>query len=289
MRLQAVSSLSDNADFERRLSATLLRIRSSLGLSDSTFLEMLGAKKNQKKYSVKNLESLCRAIDLNIDLLFSGQIDYSVLIKNYRTAALSLPERYSPPEQQLSRARSVYALFQHVQIFHGEDYAKSLLSRLQVHPEFLQDPSALISPLLAADAVEILLSEGFHSNQIFDMGTMTLGITRLTPLGRILQQKSSARELYQSVHEELVDQFDHVFDYSLLKITQNSCTVVIQPKERTFDLFRTLVFGNKGMCHFKRGVYASLLGNIRKHFAHIHEKECMYEGADRCIYELTWA
>lgn len=284
------------SDLQLSLHKTVHRIQSTLDLDDQSYSEYLRLsettlkkiKRGRTTYSIENIHSLCSRLDLSFDRVLQGEIDFPSLEKQFHGNISTLPERYLNPQHQLGKARAIIGLFDYLDIYYGEDYTRSIRRWLQFRSTALTDPLTPVSPLILIDALKKLEEDGIKDKRVLLTGTHNLIINGNTLFGRILSKKPNPSELYRSIHEELLGYYDQLFDYRLLRLSPNDCLIEVKMKDQTKDLFSTHVLGGRSVCLYKQGVYISCVGNIQEPLAKIKESECMYKGAPRCVYQLSW-
>ena len=278
------------------LRRTVDKIRQTLVLNDSDFIEVVGMKlstfqrikRGQADYTLRHIETLCHALDLNISLVFSGDIDYVALSKAFAGDYRTVPERYANPKQQVARVRAVRSMIHFAGVSRSYEFAGRILSRLQLVPEQLLNPDDFISPLIGIDLLREFKTEGMADESFKHMGNMTLGVIRDSRLGKDMAEKESPTALYRAIFEEFGDSFDRLWSYRLIKINAVGCTMEVRQQESTSDSFASPVIGNRQTCLFLQGVFSSFLGTQNNRYARLLETECMYQGGARCVYHLHW-
>lgn len=274
----------------------MIEIQEALGLSVNDFCDLLGT--TPKRYDkIKNgvashqalrLENFCDHLGITCENLIDGRVDLSALSKQFRSKNPPLPHIYLDDPIRLSKARSFLGIVSFVQEFYGKDFSRSILRRMQIASTIHIDPNEFVSLNLILDLLKELKREGFSDPELQGTGNMTFTINSPTELGHALSGAKSTKDLYRSVHEELLRYFDHIFDYKILNLKNDSCLTEIKPKAEFIHLMKSPVIGSREYCVFKQGVFSSLLAHREGRFAKTHEHECMYLGSNRCVYEVKW-
>ncbi|MGE4233472.1 MAG: hypothetical protein AB7F43_09105 [Bacteriovoracia bacterium] len=284
--------------FNKRLIRTIEKIQRTLGLASSDFSDLLImspedyllCRKGQKDFTIQNLAALAQNLDINPELLFSGGLDFQTLAKSYFGKMPSMPERYCDPSHFLSRTRAIQTILSYTDLYCSKDYSLRILGKLQLKPIHFQVPEVFISPYVGADLLKTLSHDGFGETHIQAMGLMTSSLIRRTAFGQALAKLETPRKLYEYLFDEMVENFDHTFEYKLLYSSDSEIRVESRPRESSCSIFATHIVGNKEMCFFKQGVAASFLKLAGSDLMEIFESECLYEdkGANRCVYHIRW-
>ena len=278
------------------ISAVLVQIQDSIDLDDRSFSDLLEItpsafakiKAGNTTCPLKNLYALCDKLELSVGQVLKGNIDLAALDQQFHGNAATFPDKYQNPRHQLGKARALLGLFDYLDTYYGKEVSRSIRQQLQIRAQAFSDPMLPVSPMILIDALQRTQEIGLSDIEIKFSGTHNLLINRDTLLGKLLAAKSSAKELYRSIHEELRGYYDQLFDYQLVKLHSESCSIRVQLKESIQDVFSTFTLGNRQVCLYKQGVYASFLGNIQGPLARIQESQCMYKGDESCVYHLSW-
>lgn len=273
-----------------------MTIQEALGLSDSEYLKILEItpkefnkiKNSQSKFTTVAIGNLCDALELDIDRVFSGDIDYEAMCKHRHGENLTLPEKYSVPSQSLATARSILSKFSFLDRYYDPGYSRRLMRKFQIRPQIFNHPDLRVSPVIGIDIMKQLVRDGFDEHDLRLMGNHTIDVYRKTKLGRELSRFKTAKEIYRAMHEELMHYFDGLWDYQLTKLTDKGCTVAVTTKQRISDVFSDHTVGSREICLFRQGTYMTILSNIYPDVARLLESECMYSGGKRCIYHIYW-
>src|SRR4051812_33790892 len=127
--------MNSGQKFNRDLLTRILKLRNLLELDNREFAESLGVtprelsqiRLNGQDLSIQNLEKFCQAIQLNINNLFSGKIDYATVARHFRGDLMAMPEAYQGAEFRLGKLRAIQSIFEFMNLFYGFDYARMIL------------------------------------------------------------------------------------------------------------------------------------------------------------------
>jgi hypothetical protein len=291
--LDIETTTHNRIEFNSRLRRTVSNIRAAIEVDECTFSEMLGIGRDHysrivqgaEDYSIINLDSLSKAIELDIDLLYSGKIDYAALAKQFR-GDFALPERYSLPEQRIGRIRALKSIHCFLGSMYSFDYADGVFRRLQIKNIHLQNSSDFVGIWAVANVLAELKRDGLAAEIFQALGTMTTAVDN--KIDAAYSTLPNAKQLYRAVFEQYAEFFDRAYRYKLLRLTDRGCTMSVSLNDETPDRLKTSHFGNKQTCLFLQGVFSSFLRCTDNRFATVLESECMHEGGSRCVYHLRW-
>lgn len=282
-------SLIEFPDMLAKLKSYLLLNEQDLSkLMDISMDDIHGIFSRSKAVTPRALFLLARELNVNEENLLLGEIDFSSLVQHRAGNLQALPERYLIPSEQLSRARGIQVIFEYLSKLHGKTYAKSIFERLQIHSATFENLDGYVSSRIGQDLLNQLINDGFDENHIRSIGTMTL-LVNADNIGRILRTKKTPKDLYGTIHEEVISPYyDRAFSYGLETLTDHMCLISATPKEEALSAFDGKPAGGRAVCLYKQGTYISFLANIRSRFARVQELGCVYHGDAKCLYSLTW-
>jgi hypothetical protein len=279
-----------------RLRDTLFRIQDSIQIDRKSYQEILGISATRfaeiafqsSDISIYELYSIANALDLDIDLIFSGDIDYKALARRYKGDLKAIPEKYQNPSEKLGRARASQVIYSHLMIYHGERFARAYFRRLQLYPDAFTDSVEFVHPLIAIDLMKNLTREGYEENQIRSIGTMTLAVTPKVHQ-KALSKTKTPKNLYSYILEEFAPKYyDRMYQYKLDQLSNSKCRVITQTTEFAESVFRGKNIDNRESCLFRQGVFSSFLGVFGKRFARIEEISCIHRGDSKCVIDISW-
>jgi hypothetical protein len=282
---------------DRSLLETFDRICLALGISKTNLLGVLQLSEEQfdkierghAHFPIESLTHASDTFDVSLRGILSGDIDYGVLARHHGGDDHALPERYSNPEHFLARKRSVMGIMHYIRRLQGQDMVRDILRRVQVKPNHFADPEERMSPYLIKDLFTEAIASGFEQSHLREMGKSALEINKQTRVGAILSRATSPTELYSELHEKIMDRhYDKIFNYRIQSLTKTGIVMETTVNREGHEMLGTPLFGSRGVCLYKQGVYASFLGHIKFQYFNFRERACMYLGDDRCEFELSW-
>lgn len=290
------SQLSEHEILNSRLRQTIFRIQDCLDVNRKTFLEMMCISSERyaqiafqkSDITILELYSLAKALDLDLDLLYSGKLDFLEIARRFRGDLKAVPERYSDHSKMLGRARAAQLIFTHLTVYRGEAFARSYFKRLQLYPEAFSNPTDFVHPQIAMDLMKNFSKEGYSEDQIRGIGSMTLALTP-EPLRKQFLLTKTPKNLYSYLIEEYGPRsYDRMFHNCLDRITNDSCRVIISTTQLAQEVFGNHPIDNRESCLYRQGVFSSFVSIFGQNYAKIQEISCVHRGDEKCILDIVW-
>lgn len=296
MHLFNQNSLISQKSFNARMRLILKELKHALGVDARTFMDLIQVSamdyrqilKGTSEASIAGLHHLARSIHVNDSALYTGEIDFEAVGRQFRGDHHAVPKRYQDPMHQLSRTRGVQVLLTYFMVHRGAAFVDRILKTLQIRQEFFTDANRYISSKIVLDLFQQLTVQGIALDEMMHVGMLNIALTP-TELKKTLGAIHDPRQSYLYFHEELITKFyDRMFDYRLRKISNAGTVGEVHVREEAQDIFKEKILGSKAMCNYRKGVYSSHLLHSKSKVATVLESECMYEGGHRCVYHLSW-
>lgn len=238
--------------------------------------------------SVELLWSLSQTYGIDLDLLMNGKLDIPLFRSQLSGAHQRLPERYSIPEQMLSRGRAVLTAIDSIQTYLSENVCQNILRRLQISPARQFNPDEFVSMNLIVDLLQEVRRLGLSDQDMRQLGLRSSIVHQDHELGHALRRMKNGEEIYRAIHEEYLHFFDKNWNYRIHRMSTNSVDVMITLREETKNAFRSHHVGSRQGCLFRQGIYASMTMQSLGKPARISESRCMHVEGDHCLYHLNW-
>jgi hypothetical protein len=279
----------------RQLLERIERLREGLGIDPPLWCEILDVStadyvrilEGTQPLSLLSLEALASYLDLSLDLILAGQLDYAALCARIRGDAAALPERYM--QGAFSKRRTSINLLAYVEHAFGWPAVKRVLRRLQVHEAAFANPDELISLRFLEETCALLKEMGVDSQGFREMGSYSVVTNRDGSLGQLMAQAGSQRDLYSIMIEDASSRFyDTNFTYSLGRLSDEGCVIAARPTAEACDALGTRLPGSPEICLSKQGVFSSAAGYIGIPNLRVTEPRCIHRGDARCEYHVEF-
>lgn len=172
---------------------------------------------------ISKIHRLCQELNVSLDGIVSGDVDFSVLCRN------ALPTIYSGEYSYSSRFTSIYMLNFFRREF-GELAADSLCQRLQIRKEFFEDITETNTILLPSDICEYV-GKWYGEDLIQRMGRSSSLLFQNSSLGEELLGLRPRHFFEKLVFEVLPLKIERNYHWVIDRMSENSVTLSGKPKE----------------------------------------------------------
>jgi hypothetical protein len=272
---------------------TVENIKKVLVLDDDSIASMLLIKpshyqklqKRNKLPSLSSLDKLTSRLGLNLNSLFSEQIDYMRLRERFYGNVYALPTRYD--YGKLSKSRTIINCLDYLSIKYNDNVKYTVLGQLQIDPLFFEDDDRTMNINVISDLCTFLKkSFHFEKEDFMSLGRWSYQVNKDNELGKKLSSYNKAPDMFNAICKELSTAFEKNFDYDLKSISGNTVTIQSRPSEEAQDLLRSKLVGNSTTCLTKMGVLSSFSQYLSLPAAKVEKTKCMYQGDKITEYEI---
>jgi hypothetical protein len=282
-------------DIGKKLAVSLERLRIELNVDRALWSDILGITpaeyekvlQQKMQVSLTALEALANYLDVSMDMLISGGIDYRAMAARLRGELTILPERYTVGA--FSSKRTVVNLLAFLEESYGWRMVKLLLRRLQVHEAAFQDSDGSINIRFQGDLCDQLIARGFTVSDLRRLGAYSPVTNKSSAIGKILGSSRDSVEVYTRMIEEASVLYDKNCDYSILSMDRRGCSIAARPTVEAQDALKTKTPGSLGSCSTKAGVFESATSYIHAPSSHVNEIRCIHRGDPVCEYRVDFS
>lgn len=277
------------------LSDQVERLRITLGLDEKRWTEVLDIspadyaefRQNQKDISIIALVRIADHLQLTLESIMNGHVDYQVVAARYNGNQTALPERYQ--EGAGSRRRSSLNLLNAAEELLGWRARAMAMRHLQVTEAVFANPDELINLRFNTDLCEYL-GKNYGGNHLFyQMGAYSLVNNLNTPIGAYMAASPSVKEAHPRFIEEIVSkQWEKNYTYKILKLTDTLCVAEGVPNPDIADSLKIRHPGSTAVCQTKVGIISAIPGYMALPFSHAEEIKCVHRGDEKCVYEMDF-
>lgn len=278
------------------LAETLERLRATLDLEPKAWAELLQMTTTEydeviagrRSLSVVSLAMLTEHLDLSMEAVVNGNVDYQAAAARFMGNLGYVPERYLLSAN--SKRRTTINLLNYVEDFLGWESRRQILRYFNLAEAVFADPDAPINILFHADVCEYLRRyKSFDQDDFFAMGAYSVVTNCTSQLAEILSTQESPSELYRVAIEELVPRyFENNHLYRITDLSKTKCVIESRANPEVLEAFKTERLGNPDSCATRMGVGASLLGYRGLPFADTRETACVHRGDAVCRIEFDY-
>jgi hypothetical protein len=279
----------------RRLISSLERIRFTLNLSDKEWNDLLEVsstdyervRKGLRQLPVTSVAKLAERLDLTLEALLEGNIDYMALSARARGDTGYLPEQYRIGAR--SKRWSSINYLAYIEANWGWKARVQSLRHLQVSDSVFLKPEERINLRFLSDLLEFFRMRGYSDFHFFGMGAHTLITYRNAPFGRTLAAADDVPEMYDLlVNELLPTHIEKNFTYRLLRMNGTGCVIEAVPTPGLAESMGLRQLGSPAVCMTKVGLTASIPGYAGLPYSKVHESKCIHRGDTSCRLEVDF-
>jgi hypothetical protein len=269
-----------------------------LGLTASKWGDLLGltddeyAKKyNQDSFGVQidTISTLAETLDLSMDSIFKGDIDYTVLARHCRGDLHCISERYVGAAS-LSPIRSVANLLSYVEFRCGDPVRQMLMRNLQLHSSAFSSLDRRVNILLVTDLAAECRSIGLMDDDFIAAGEQLL-VFEYDRMSRKLEEErvpKKTKDIYSYYIEGLPKHVERTFSYEIAALDNDGCVIHSDLTDEVRDGLKTQTYGSKDVCLMRKGILSCppAYGGLPR--AKVEKMACVHQGDDECVYDIRF-
>jgi hypothetical protein len=226
-------------------------------------------------------------LQIRLDALMSGRIDYAALEKQVNGGGDALPERYSVGT--FSRRRTSLHLIDYCDQHIGWDFTDRMLKTLQLRRAAFSDPDAMICMTAPVDLSDMIGQVTGDMKLLFNAGANSLKVNKNSPFADAIRKSGSIRRAYELLFTELMGFFDaknHV--YWITHIDDSSCTFESKCHDELTDTLKVSKVGSTYTCATRAGVAAAVAGFLGAPLPYVVESQCQHRGDPVCRFHIHY-
>ena len=279
----------------KKLWTTLSDIQTTISVDDGTFSDFLELpvqrfrqlRNTKKAPSVCAIDSIAEKLNLDIEHMLGGNIDFTALSEHFFGNDAYVPDKYLVAAH--SRRRTSAQILAYIGRFHGQSSKTALLRRFQIHETAFTDLNKTININFLSDLCATIETMGFSKSEIEKMGAYSFVQNRNTELGHILSSHKSLRSLHEDIFASTVGKyFDTNFHYKLIELTDEHCVFESIENRDICDELGMPHIGTKTTCAIKRGTTASLAKYLGHNNSKVQETHCIHHGDRSCRFLVSF-
>lgn len=229
------------------------------------------------------LQQLSEYFGVRVDAMLAGRVNYWALAERFGLNA-PLPQNYR--EIAYSRVREVLPLLGFVLDLKGEAARDKMLASFGIEYAAISEPDQPISVQLTLDLFRELLSSKILTDGTFQK---LIDQTRSEAVHGFLHPIYQTHESVLPLIITLVSNAHHYqrnFSYEISGLQKDRLELSIEPTPHMNKvLYRDEVLGDV-LCRYRKAYIAQFPKYIGRRPLEVSESECMYHGAERCLYRF---
>lgn len=278
----------------QRINSFLEKGQDALGLEINEFAErfldcrpdQLAQWKSQpKKLPIRALSDLCQKLNLSLECVFEGRVDYDVLFNQYYGNLNVLPQRYTKFAN--SKARTIKIITDYCRSNIGDHFQRQVFRYFQISEKFIQNENNQINLNLVRDLLAYVKRYQGDENIYYNMGLSSVSAFAQSPAGPTLSVQKKISGLFQCMFEDLIHHIELNCDYRISKLGTEKIVLDVIPKRDIQDALATKRPGSWEICQYKKGIISSLPLHISWPRSEVEKTKCIHRGDARCTYEVN--
>ena len=276
----------------KNLAASLESIRLALNLNAQDWCELLQLSNREyqritdlrKQIPGSRLVTLAHSLDLSIESLLTGRIDYRALSAHLSGDTTFIPEKYLTAA--FSKRRTLSNILRYVDTTLGGHVSLNVLRTLQVTPSALRATEEDINIQFATDVLTELKRRNLPASYFERLGMNSIVQTQNSTFGRALSECRTTLELYRTFCEEKISYHEKNGTYEVIKGPDQSLVVEFISNPEVNEILKMKYFGSQEICDFKTGVISKIPHYIGKAGAATQKTHCVHWGHQTCRWTV---
>jgi hypothetical protein len=278
-----------------KLWETIDRISQTLGLELDELSDLLlltekqiqTHKQSRIDPSLTSIDHLSLRLNLSLEKIITGNIDYQALAQHQFGNLNYLPEKYQ--KCALGRRRANLVILNFIEAHFGWRERASILRHFQMNEAIFADPDAPISIDFGADLLEYLVKYRLKKSLIPEMGKHSFLTTSPAPVKNELIDCKSVSEVYERMCSHIVEKyFEKNFIYQIQKMNRDSCTVIAKPNSLLLEQLSQKHPFKPETEMIRVGIASAYPQILGLPSAIVNQTSSMWEGSTAIRYEINY-
>jgi transcriptional regulator with XRE-family HTH domain len=230
----------------------------------------------------------CQVTHISPDSLTTGymeRLSTAVIESGDLSVGFKIPKAYRP--YRGSKMRAMLPFLQYFRAVAGEEKVEQYFRSIKMDPDSFIDLDGQINLRFCLDLSRTLIQSGFLKPD--DFSRMTSSVSHSETHGRLHRMYDGQTDplVLTQVLLQNSRQYECNFQYQIEERNPKHLVFSVKPEEHLseFQYRQDPVLGDF-LCRFKKHYFESFTHYGNSHGATLHERQCHYQGADSCVYEL---
>lgn len=231
---------------------------------------------------------ICEVLSLNPeDAFYSGYIDTCLPVESkslYPESRFKVPKKYL--HHQGSKVRTIRTHLRYFAHRMGEAKLHEYFQHVKIDPDFFVVYDNQLNIRFSMDLLTCLAEKGFLKPS--DIPTLTAPLTSQDIHGRLHREYQAFRSTKELIRRFIshIERYETNFKYGIQEETATSLVISHQPSlHMRYFGYRSEILGDF-LCSFKKDYLRTFSTYSGMAPVTIQERECIFKGAPRCIYEV---
>ncbi len=236
----------------------------------------------------------CQLFRINSDYSYcSGVIDNCQIAKDdigmiYPDSYFKVPKKYA--RSAASRVRDIRPFIRFFQQQLGREALDQFLKSERIDPDFF----LVLDNRISIQFVIKLLSELSRRGALYlaELQRLTAWVREPDAHGRLHQDydmTSNARDVL-SAWVLNSKHYDSNYEYSFVSDRTNAVTMTLTPRDHVESSVLRVAFLDDFICRYKKEYFKQFAryGKLYTQDVEVVDRECIFRGGSRCIYDISW-
>lgn len=223
-----------------KLSLFFEKLKWFCAFSDDDISELLHYRSsgNANSIPITNLSLLLDRLNISLESIFQESIDYETLSSDIVQKCKVLSGKYQMGENSSTRFTTIY-MMDYIRKALGDSTATSLMRRLQLHPELLDDLSQKNNILLPRDLCQHIA--GYYGLECVEkMGAHSIALLRekLTVTHKLSECRNIQEFLVKFFYDVIPTQVEKNYSWEISSMSSNEVVVKASMSPRLAEAFK---------------------------------------------------
>jgi len=236
--------------------------------------------------SLLSVSLICDSLDITLEGLLVGELDFDLIRTRYIGQSGRLPERYSVAA--FSKRRSIVNFLESLENFRGWEYSEQVRRFFQIDPTALSDLDGSINVLFFRDISAFLRKRGFSDSEFYSIGLFSSVTAADSSFAKVLSTLKTPQAIYEHAFVDLISFHERNHSYKVLELDKTHCKVESKSNQDIARALNVKTLGSRDTCIYRSGVMASTLSLVGLPEAHVHEEACEHNGDASCRFVVQY-
>lgn len=273
---------------------TLARIQSTLCLEDEEFSDFLEInprqlerfRLEQRQIPLSAFMRLSERLNLNLEDLYHGRINYAALDVRFHKNELYIPEGYTVGAG--SRFWTVINILNYIESKYGWHLRLQALRHFQLSERFLISPDRKINFRFMTDLLTYLSTQVMPGGNFFHTGQNIAGTFKKPELLKDLWEQRHFKNLYEVFFKKTIGFIDRNYFYKINYLRDTECEIRMVVNQDISESMKWKNPGSFNTCTYRAGVLSSVPHYLGLASATVHKTSCIHRGDTICSYHIKF-
>jgi len=234
----------------------------------------------------KGLENLASRLNVNIQDILRGEVDFKSLRVRLSHDNTDLPLKYRHAAH--GRRRTTITSVDFIEGACGWRMRHEVLKHFGVSERALLDPFAPISIQFITEMCDFLYRRQFSAEDFFAMGAYSYVGNQGSLLAKIYSEMPHPIDIYEHMFGEMISLYEQNCSYHFQKLTKTSAFIEVRSNKDVAAEIGVRELGNQHLCRLKAGFMACAPAYLGLPFASVKEVRCVHDGQPSCLFKIDF-